>query len=151
MKPSSEKSKDALQAILNSSAKQSSTRQKRWLWIGAAIVGLLVLFALFAPGGKQIAQQYLTEAAVTGNLVVTVSASGTLEPTTSVDVGSEMSGTVARVLVQENDHVKKGQLLAQLDLTKLNDAVTRSKAELASTQASVAQARATVAESKASL
>jgi len=151
MNPSSEKSKDALQAILNSSAKQSSTRQKRWLWIGAAIVGLLVLFALFAPGGKQIAQQYLTEAAVTGNLVVTVSASGTLEPTTSVDVGSEMSGTVARVLVQENDHVKKGQLLAQLDLTKLNDAVTRSKAELASTQASVAQARATVAESKASL
>jgi HlyD family secretion protein len=88
---------------------------------------------------------------VTGNLVVTVSASGTLEPTTSVDVGSEMSGTVARVLVQENDHVKKGQLLAQLDLTKLNDAVTRSKAELASAQASVAQARATVAESKASL
>jgi HlyD family secretion protein len=151
MNPSSENSKDALQAILNSSAKQSSTRQKRWLWIGAAIVGLLVVFALFAPGGKQNAQQYLSEAAVTGNLVVTVSASGTLEPTTSVDVGSEMSGTVARVLVQENDHVKKGQLLAQLDLTKLNDAVTRSKAELASAQASVAQARATVAESKASL
>ena len=151
MNPSSENSKDALQAILNSSAKQSSTRQKRWLWIGAAIVGLLVVFALFAPGGKQNGRQYFTEAATTGDLVVTVSASGTLEPTTSVDVGSEMSGTVARVLVQENDHVKKGQLLAQLDLTKLNDAVTRSKAELASAQASVAQVRATVAESKASL
>jgi len=151
MNSSTENSKDALQTILNSNAKQSSKRQKRWLWIGAAIVGLLLVLALLAPGGKQNAQQYLTAAAATGNLVVTVSASGTLEPTTSVDVGSEMSGTVARVLVQENDHVKKGQLLAQLDLTKLNDAVTRSKAELASAQASVAQARATVVESKASL
>lgn len=151
MNPSPENSKDALQAILNANADKSTHRQRRWLLITAAIVGLLVLFPLFAPGGKQNARQFLTETAITGDLVVTVSASGTLEPTTSVDVGSEMSGAVARVLVQENDHVKKGQLLAQLDLTKLSDAVNRSKAELASAQASVAQARATVAESKASL
>jgi HlyD family secretion protein len=151
MNQSPENSKDALQAILNANADKSAHRQRRWLLITATIVGLLVLFPLFAPGGKQNARQFLTETAITGDLVVTVSASGTLEPTTSVDVGSEMSGAVARVLVQENDHVKKGQLLAQLDLTKLSDAVNRSKAELASAQASVAQARATVAESKASL
>ncbi|OAI23023.1 efflux RND transporter periplasmic adaptor subunit [Methylomonas koyamae] len=151
MNPSSENSKDALQAILNTNAQQSNTRQKRWLWIALAIVGVLILLPLITPGGKPNARQFLTEAATNGDLVVTVSASGTLEPTTSVDVGIEMSGTVAKVLVQENDHVKKGQLLAQLDLTKLNDAVTRSKAELAAAQASVAQARATVAESKAAL
>lgn len=151
MNQSSENSGNALQTILNANDNQSTTRQKCWLLIGAGIVGLLVLFPLFPPGGKQNAQQYLTEATTTGDFVVTVSASGTLEPTTSVDVGSEMSGTVARVLVQENEHVKKGQLLAQLDLTKLSDAVTRSKAELAAAQASVAQARATVVESKASL
>lgn len=151
MNQSSENAKDALQAILNAGANQAVTRQKRWLLIGVAIVGLLALFPMLVPDGKQNARRFLTEAATTGDLVVTVSASGTLEPTISVDVGSEMSGTVARVLVQENDYVKKGQLLVQLDLTKLNDAVTRSRAELASAQASVAQARATVAESKASL
>jgi HlyD family secretion protein len=42
-----------------------------------------------------------------------------LQPTKSVDVGSELSGTLATVLVQENDQVKKGQLLAQLDTSKL--------------------------------
>lgn len=151
MNQSPENSKDALQAILNANADKSANRQRYWLLVTAAIVGLLVVFVLFARGGNQNGLLYLTETALIGDLTVTVSASGTLEPTTSVDVGSEMSGTVARVLVQENDHVEKGQLLAQLDLTKLNDAVTRSKAELAAAQASVAQARATVAESKASL
>jgi len=86
-----------------------------------------------------------------GNLMVTVSATGTLQPTTSIDVGSEQSGTLAAVLVQENDHVKRGQLLAQLDLAKLQDAVTKSRAALAAAEAAVAQAKATVAESRASL
>ncbi|HMX15899.1 MAG TPA: efflux RND transporter periplasmic adaptor subunit, partial [Rhodocyclaceae bacterium] len=84
-------------------------------------------------------------------LMVTVSATGTLQPTTSIDVGSEQSGTLAAVLVQENDRVKRGQLLARLDLAKLEDAVTKSRAALAAAEATVAQARATVAEAKASL
>ena len=151
MNPSSEHSMEALQAIQNANTTQSAYRQRRWLLIGTATVGVLVLLPLFIPGSKPNARQFLTEVATTGDLVVTVSASGTLEPTTSVDVGSEMSGTVAQVLVQENDHVKKGQLLAHLDLTKVSDTVTRSKAELTSAQAAVAQARATVVESKASL
>lgn len=144
-------SKEALQIILGTGAETSLPPKQRWRSVIAALVLLSVLIFLFVPDGKQNGRQYAAELAMRGDLVVTVSASGRLEPTTSVDVGSEMSGTVARVLVQENDPVKKGQLLAQLDLTKLNDAVTRSKAELASAQASVAQARATVAESRASL
>jgi HlyD family secretion protein len=144
-------SRDALQAILDAQAKSGIGNKRRWLLMVATVVGLALLFPLFAPGGKDGGRKYLTEAAVTGDLVVTVSASGTLEPITSVDVGCEMSGTMAQVLVQENDHVKKGQLLAQLDLTKLNDAVTRSKAALAAAEAAVAQARATVAEAKAAL
>lgn len=55
------------------------------------------------------------------------------------------------VLVQENDVVKKGQLLAQLDTAKLNDAVAKSQAAVTAAEASVAQARATVAEARASL
>jgi HlyD family secretion protein len=150
MKETPENSRDALLDILNAAPKSGGKGRWGWLLIGAVIL-LLVLFWLFSSGGKQTSGQYLTEAVVTGNLVVTVSASGTLEPITSVDVGSEQSGTMASVLVQENDHVKKGQLLAQLDLAKLNDAVIRSRAALAAAEASVAQARATVAEAKASL
>jgi len=142
-----------LLSILNSAPKGVlGGGWRRGLLIGAGGLAALVLAGLmFFSGEKQAGGRYLTEAAVTGNLVVTVSASGTLQPTKSVDVGSEQSGTLASVLVQENDHVKKGQLLAQLDSAKLKDAVAKSTAALAAAEASVAQARATVVEAKASL
>ena len=83
---------------------------------------------------------------------VTVSATGTIEPTNQVDVGSELSG------LDRDDgqstrttSVTKGQVLARLDLSKLNDAITRSEAELASAEAKVLQAQATAKESRAKL
>ncbi|HSN79884.1 MAG TPA: efflux RND transporter periplasmic adaptor subunit, partial [Rhodoferax sp.] len=75
----------------------------------------------------------------------------TLQPTRSVNIGSELSGTVLRVLVDVNDKVKKGQVLVELDTAKLNDQILRSRAALASAQAQLAQATATVKESSASL
>ena len=146
-----EKSRDELVAILESAPKGMFTGRKLWLAVGAGVLVLLALFWIFASGNKNGSGQYITEEATVGKLVVTVSASGTLQPTKAVDVGSEMSGMLASVLVQENDKVTKGQLLAQLDTAKLKDAVTRSQAALASAQAAVAQAQATVAEAKASL
>ena len=77
-----------------------------------------------------------------GNLVVAISASGPLQPTRSVDVGSELSGTLEAVLVNENDRVTKGQVLARLDTSKLEDAVVKSRAALAEAEATVAEARA---------
>ncbi|MBS1187751.1 MAG: Secretion protein HlyD [Burkholderiaceae bacterium] len=145
--------REALQAMLEKvpQGMLAGGKRRRYLMMsGAAILALVVLFFIF-PGGKSGEGQYVTEEAVAGNLVVTVSASGTLQPTKSVDVGSELSGTLAKVLVEENDQVKKGQLLAQLDLDKLKDAVTKSRAALAAARATVAQAQATLAESKASL
>jgi HlyD family secretion protein len=93
------------------------------------------------------APRYVTEPVLRGDLALRVSANGTLQPTRSVNVGSELSGTVARVLVDVNDRVKKGQLLVELDTSKLRDQVSRSRATLASAQARVAQAEATRAES----
>ena len=55
-------------------------------------------------------------------------ANGTLQPTRSVNIGSELSGTVKRVLVDVNDRVKKGQVLVELDTAKLSDQVLRSRA-----------------------
>lgn len=139
-----------LMAILNRASPGSgSPQRRRWLWLGGGGGLLLLLWAL--SGSKPAGGQFLTEEISTGNLVVNVSASGTLQPTKSVDVGSELSGTLASVLVQENDQVSKGQLLAQLDTARLKDAVAKSRAALAAAEASVAQTQASVAESRATL
>jgi HlyD family secretion protein len=141
-----------LQALLQAPAKPAWWRRPA-LWAALA--------ALIAAGGgyaywqqsqdRNAAPSYVTEPASKGDLTLTVTANGTLQPTRSVNIGSELSGTVLRVLVDVNDKVKKGQVLVELDTAKLNDQVLRSRAALASAQAQLAQATATVKESSASL
>jgi HlyD family secretion protein len=97
------------------------------------------------------APRYVTEPLQRGDLKLRVAANGTLQPTRTVNVGSELSGTVTRVLVDANDRVKKGQLLVELDTSKLRDQVARSRATMASAQARVAQAEATRAEARRKL
>lgn len=114
-------------------------------WIAAALALLLVSAVLLLPGGNGRQQgRFLTEDAARGNLVVTIAASGTLQPTRSVDVGSELSGTLEAVLVEENDRVKRGQVVARLDTAKLEDAVVKSRAAVAQMEATVAEARASL-------
>jgi HlyD family secretion protein len=141
-----------LQALLQEPGRPAWWR-RRSLW-----ATLVVLIA--AAGGTTYWQQsqqrsaapsYVTEPASKGDLTLTVTANGTLQPTRSVNIGSELSGTVLRVLVDVNDHIKKGQVLVELDTAKLSDQVLRSRAALASAQAQLAQAAATVTESRASL
>lgn len=97
------------------------------------------------------APRFITQPVVRGDLALRVSANGTLAPTRTVNIGSELSGTVARVLVDTNDRIKAGQLLVELDKSKLLDQAARSQAALASAQARVAQAQATVAEAQGKL
>lgn len=124
---------------------------KRWWLIVLIAAAILLIGMLFWGNGNGKTGNYLTEEASTGNLVVSISASGTLQPTRSVDVGSELSGTLEAVLVNENDRVTKGQVVARLDTSKLRDAVAKSTAAVASAEATVAQMEATVAESRANL
>lgn len=150
--PSNSPAAGDLQALLQEPVKPAWWR-RRLLW------GTIVLIAASAGGyyawqqtqQKNAAPSYVTEPAAKGNLTLSVTANGTLQPTRSVNIGSELSGTVLRVLVDVNDHVKKGQVLVELDTAKLNDQVIRSRAALASAQAQLAQAVATVTESSASL
>lgn len=115
----------------------------RWRWLVAGLVLLIaVAVVAFLPVSGSQQGRYLTEDAVTGNLVVTISASGTLQPTRLVDVGSELSGTLDAVLVNDNDRVTKGQVLARLETSKLQDAVAKSRAAVAQMEATVAEARA---------
>jgi HlyD family secretion protein len=127
---------------------------RRPIVLGGAVVVLLALgagYALQLRSQANAAISYVTEAAQTGSLTLTVSANGTLQPTRSVNIGSELSGTVRNVLVDVNDRVKKGQLLVELDTAKLNDQLTKSRATLSAAQARVAQAVVTVKESQANL
>ncbi|MCE5281486.1 MAG: efflux RND transporter periplasmic adaptor subunit [Deltaproteobacteria bacterium] len=128
-------------------------RRKWWRWV---ILGLVVAVAassawIFLRSAPNSAVQYKTEEARRGDLTVIVTATGTLKPTNSVDVGSELSGTVKSVEVDYNSRVKVGQVLARLDTTKLEATITQSKASLESAEAKVLQAEATVAETKAKL
>ena len=128
------------------------SRRPRSLMIGALVVGVaLVLLFAFLLRGSGVEPRYATAAVERGDLRVTVSATGNLAPTNKVEVGSELSGIVSAVHVENNDRVTKGQILARLDTSRLEDTVRESEAGLASAQASVAQAQATLTEARASL
>lgn len=125
----------------------------------ASLWGSIILLAALVGGGRywwyldtlNAAPVYTTHAAALGNLTLTVTANGTIQPTRSINIGSELSGTVLNVNVDVNDKVERGQVLVVLDTAKLNDQILRSKAALDAASAKVAQAAATVRESRAGL
>lgn len=123
------------------------------LWISALVLVALVAGWYFWQAAQRTsaAPVYVTEPVRRGDLTLKVSANGTLQPTRSVNIGSELSGTVKQVLVDVNDRVKKGEVLVVLDTAKLSDQVLRSRASLAAAQAAQAQSTATVKESQATL
>ena len=131
----------------------SRRRGRRWPWwlaVAALVAAGFALWLLYAAR-QAPAQRYQTAAVQLGNLIVKVSATGNLQPTNQVDVGSELSGTVERVFVDDNDRVTRGQVLAQLDLSRLQDQVARSEAALAQAEAQVAQTRASTREAQLAL
>ena len=124
----------------------------RWgKWVGVAVGLLLIVLTVVRCSTSGKKTDYLTGQVQRSDIAVTVNATGNLAPTKQVDVGSEISGIVDKVLADVNDRVVKGQPIAVIDTSRLQDAVTRSQAALGASQASVAQARATVAESQAQL
>lgn len=124
-------------------------RWGKWVLVAIGVVLLILLvMSFFRPAPKA---SYATDFAQKGTLTVTVSATGKLAPTNRVDVGSEVSGLVSKVLVDVNDHVVKGQPIALIDPSRFRDSVNQSQAQLASQQAAVAQAQATLAQSSAQL
>jgi len=141
-----------LAKIIQSEPARGRFRILRWLIVTVVFALAGGGFLWFRSGSAvDAAPQYQTEPLGQGNLRVTVSATGKLAPINQVDVGSELSGTIETVLVDDNDRVKKGQVLARLDLTKLQNQIAKSKAALASAEAKVLQTVATVKESRANL
>lgn len=112
---------------------QAGTGRRRW-WRRAAIA-LLVLglgagITVASSGGDQEGPRYESAAAERGELAVTVTATGRLEARETVDVGSEVSGRLLDVHVDFNDRVDEGQLLAEIDTTKLQARVREVEGQL---------------------
>lgn len=128
-------------------------RRSRLLWVALALLVAVAagLWWWLGAGAARNAPVYVTTAVERGNVTLTVTANGTLNPTRTVDVGSELSGTVSRVLVDVNDRVTKGQVLVELDRAKFEDTVHSAQASLKAAQATLAQSEATAREARATL
>ena len=124
-------------------------RKGRWLLVclafGAAVFGALLLLGRTSGNGKV---QYRTQPVTLGDLTLTVNATGTLEPTNQVEVGSELSGIIKSVAVDYNSSVSKGQVLARLDTEKLAAEVLQAEASLASARATGRQVAASIREAQ---
>lgn len=103
---------------------------KKWLWIAVgAVVVLGGGFLLFNNGGSDKIT-YRTAKVDRGDISVVISATGTLQAVTTVQVGSQVSGTIAKLYADYNTRVKEGQLLAQLDPTFLQASVNEQRANV---------------------
>lgn len=118
-----------------------------WLLAGAVlVVGAVQLWQQRAAYDAGPVVEYVGAEVTRGDLTVKVTATGTLQPLNQVDVGSELSGTVEAVLVDYNDTVKRGQVLARLDPQRLTATAVQARGSLASAQARLREAQATVVE-----
>ncbi|HSQ96180.1 MAG TPA: efflux RND transporter periplasmic adaptor subunit [Croceibacterium sp.] len=119
-------------------------RWRRWAkyWMPAVVVTVLLIVVITTRGEGKL--EYNSEPIVRHSLDITVTATGNLRPTNQVQVGSEVSGRIDRVLVDVNDRVARGQVLAQINTDVIDDQIRQAQADLNSARAAVAQAGATI-------
>ena len=111
---------------------------KKKKWIIAGLVALVIIgFFLLSGGKKQETVSFQTDKVVRTNIQTSITATGTIEPVTSVTVGTQVSGIVSKLYVDYNSVVKKGQIIAELDKTNLISELNAQKANLSSGQSSL--------------
>lgn len=134
---------------------QNGVRKKRrrgWLYALLALIavaGSLAAYQWYAGSPAKI--DYTTTPATVADLTVAVSATGTLQPLTQVDISSELSGIIRSVSAEENQQVKKGDVLATLDTVKLEVQIERAEASAKAAAANVEDATVTLAENEKAL
>jgi HlyD family secretion protein len=108
------------------------------VWIGVVAVVLVALVIWFMSGGKkEQTVEFETAKVEKQNISTSITATGTIEPVTSVTVGTQVSGIVSKLYVDYNSVVKKGQVIAELDKTNLISELNRAKADLTSAQSTL--------------
>jgi HlyD family secretion protein len=119
--------------------------------ITAAALGVIILAGtgwFYKRADGKEAPAYRTATIQRGSVKSTVSATGTLSAVQTIQVGTQVSGQIAAIYVDYNDHVKKGQLLARIDPTLQNQAVEEAQAQLERAQATMEQAQSDYARNK---
>ena len=121
--------------------------KKGWVLI-AAVIAVVLAGATYLERNKSSAPKFRTEKVDQGDVVATVTASGTLSAVTTVKVGSQVSGIIAKLYVDFNSEVKKGQLLAELDPTPFQAAVDQRQADVQKARVDLASASINYGRSK---
>ena len=98
--------------------------KKIWMGVGAVVIVALVIW-MCSGGKKEETVEFETAKAERQDIHTTITATGTIEPVTSVTVGTQVSGIVSKLYVDYNSVVKKGQVIAELDKTNLTSELNR--------------------------
>ena len=109
--------------------------KKIWMGVGAVVIVALVIW-MCSGGKKEETVEFETAKAERQDIHTTITATGTIEPVTSVTVGTQVSGIVSKLYVDYNSVVKKGQVIAELDRTNLISELNTAKANLSSAESS---------------
>ncbi len=113
-------------------------KKNKKTWIAVVCIAILAIVIFLLSGGKKKEEVTFETAKIEkGNIQTTITATGTIEPVTSVTVGTQVSGIVSRLYVDYNSIVKKGQVIAELDKTNLTSELNTAKANLASAQSTL--------------
>ena len=127
---------------LGLAAAKPKRRIRPWMWWAGGIAVALVA-GYFAFGRGPDIKSYVTQPVTRGALTLTVSATGTVAPRVQVDVGAEVSGRIDELYVDYNDHVTKGQKMAQINTDQITAQLGQARASLQQAQATQAQAEST--------
>src|SRR5438128_3696592 len=114
---------------------------KRFLPVGVIIVALLIILLVVRRCTSSSASNYQTATVTRGPITHLVTATGTLNPVVNVQVGSQVSGNIAKLYADFNSQVKAGQVVAQIDPMLFQAAVTQAEGDVANTQAALELAK----------
>jgi HlyD family secretion protein len=123
--------------------------KSKWTVI-IALLTAIVLFAAFSFG-RGSAAQYVTAKVEQGDIRDVVQATGTINAVTTVQVGSQVSGTISKLFADFNSPVKKNQVIVEIDPSLFQGAVLQAKADLENARANVAAAQANLGKAKATV
>lgn len=135
------------ETLLSAESTYKSNKVKRWIVILLIIIAIAIIYS-FLNSGAETNYSYKTTKISRGDITLTVTAAGTLQPLNQVQVGSEISGLIEEVLVEANDFVKKGQVLAKINTDQLQAKLLQSQAALNLAKARLKEAEATVKETE---
>jgi HlyD family secretion protein len=142
-----------IEAALGISPKARARRKLGRLgWVSLLVLAILAVGYWYYASTQAVPKiSYVTQPATKADVIVAVTATGTVQPTTQVDVGSEQSGTIRVVNVVDNSIVKKGEVLASLDTVRLEAQKAKAQSQLASAEARLLTTKATDQETAAEL